>query len=123
METFLEPPTKEKPKVYFNEEEFRDEHGVSRSSFWKLHNVIQGHNAFTSVIKRRKQRPVSHQLLMELGITTLPAFDSTCYLGGKFIEAQQDFKVWSWFRTLQHKRDITLDMTKSIAAWIVATAS
>ena len=40
LESFLEEPTKEKPKVYFNEEEFRNEYGMSRNSFWTLHNII-----------------------------------------------------------------------------------
>ena len=41
METFLEPQQENEPHVYFNEEEFKNEHGMTRSqSFHNCHPVL-----------------------------------------------------------------------------------
>ena len=52
-------------RAYLNEEEFKNEYGMSRSSFHKLHDLIKGHEVF----KKKKGPPKmdsAHQLLILL---------------------------------------------------------
>ena len=65
MEAFLEETKKDGSRTYFNHAEFKNEYGMSRVAFWRLHNMIHRHPVFKSKtnFKRRPQMPVSHQLL------------------------------------------------------------
>ena len=40
MEAFLKEEVEGEAKPFFNQEEFRNECGMSRQSFWELHNLI-----------------------------------------------------------------------------------
>ena len=65
METFL---SDKEERPCFNAEEFKNEFGVSRESFWNLHELIEDHQVFTGRSNGlgRKQMPVSHQMLVLL---------------------------------------------------------
>ena len=52
---------------FLNEEEFKNEYGMSRNSFDALHDLIKDHRVFqNSRSQGNKQIPVKHQLLVLL---------------------------------------------------------
>ena len=53
------------PTCWVNAEEFKCKYGMTRESFWKLHELIKGHAVFRQA-KYRKQMPSQYQLLVLL---------------------------------------------------------